>query len=159
MTTAHFLSARLRELFIDGTWIASTNYTAVLAGVPFEVAIQSPHGLNSMAALTFHMNYYLEGLIQVLQGGPLTISDRYSFDAPLLDNEADWQQRVQRFQSNAQLFIDLVERMDEPQWQQPFVSAQYGTWQRNIEGVLEHGYYHLGQMVLIKKLVLLPTSS
>ena len=35
-----------------------------------------------------------------------------------------------------------------------FVDEKYGTYSRNINGILEHSYYHLGQIVLIKKLVL-----
>jgi len=34
-----------------------------------------------------------------------------------------------------------------------FVDEKYGTYLRNIEGVIEHCYYHLGQISLIKKLV------
>jgi len=35
-----------------------------------------------------------------------------------------------------------------------FVNEKYGTYLRNIEAVIEHSYYHLGQIVLIKKLIL-----
>jgi hypothetical protein len=31
---------------------------------------------------------------------------------------------------------------------------QYGTWQRNLEAVIEHSYYHLGQIILIRKMIL-----
>ena len=35
-----------------------------------------------------------------------------------------------------------------------FVDEKYGTFQRNIEAMIEHSYYHLGQIVLIKKMLL-----
>ncbi len=153
MNCSVYFSSRLKELFIDGKWIANTNYKQVLADVSFEVAVKRVHSLNSIAALTFHMNYYLQRLIQVMEGQPLTISDQYSFDLPPLSDEQAWRELVQALENNASRFIDLVNNMGAEQWSKPFVNQTYGTWQRNVEGMLEHGYYHLGQMVLIKKLV------
>jgi len=34
-----------------------------------------------------------------------------------------------------------------------FVNEKYGTYLRNIDGMIEHCYYHLGQITLIKKLL------
>jgi hypothetical protein len=34
---------------------------------------------------------------------------------------------------------------------QPFVKDEYGSCLQNIEAQIEHSYYHLGQVSLIKK--------
>jgi hypothetical protein len=34
-----------------------------------------------------------------------------------------------------------------------FVQPQYGIWQKNIEGFIEHAWYHLGQVVLLRKMI------
>ncbi|MGN6163930.1 MAG: hypothetical protein ACTHOF_05245 [Flavisolibacter sp.] len=34
-----------------------------------------------------------------------------------------------------------------------FVDEKYGTYYRNLQGIIEHTHYHLGQIVLIKKLL------
>ena len=34
-----------------------------------------------------------------------------------------------------------------------FVKEEYGTYHRNINAIIEHSYYHLGQISLIKKLL------
>ena len=34
-----------------------------------------------------------------------------------------------------------------------FFDEKYGTYLRNIEGVIEHSYYHLGQISLLKKMI------
>lgn len=44
--------------------------------------------------------------------------------------------------------------MDSAKLDEPFVDEKYGSYLRNIEGVIEHSYYHLGQVVLVKKMVL-----
>jgi len=46
-----------------------------------------------------------------------------------------------------------VEQMPTSQLQDAFTDEKYGTYLRNILGMLEHSYYHLGQIVLIKKLL------
>jgi uncharacterized damage-inducible protein DinB len=109
--------------------------------------------LNTIAQLTFHINYYLEGILQVLHGGPLEIRDKYSFDMPEITSEADWRQLVNRFIQNAESFADQVEQLDDARLEQPFVDEKYGNYLRNLEGVIEHSYYHLGQVVLIRKLI------
>jgi hypothetical protein len=43
--------------------------------------------------------------------------------------------------------------MDDSLLDQPFVEEKYGSYWRNIEGVIEHSYYHLGQVLLIQKVV------
>jgi hypothetical protein len=43
--------------------------------------------------------------------------------------------------------------MDDARLDQSFVDEKYGTWLRNIEGVIEHCYYHLGQVSLIRKMI------
>jgi hypothetical protein len=34
-----------------------------------------------------------------------------------------------------------------------FVYEKYGSYRRNIDAIIEHAYYHLGQIVLIKKMI------
>lgn len=146
------LSSRLREVYLSGTWIAGTNLKTELEATSREQAVHKTGNLNSIAALTYHLDYYLQGLLQVLRGGPLEIRDRYSFDAPEIQTEEDWQQRVQGILQHAAEFAAEVEKLDEATLNRFFVEEKYGTWARNIEGVIEHSYYHLGQIRLLRKM-------
>lgn len=150
------LSHRLREVFLNGRWIANTNYQEQLLLVNHQQAVQKTGDLNTIAALTFHINYYLDGILNVLNGGKLEISDKYSFDCPPIETEADWEKLVASLLNNAEKFTDAVGKMDESLFDQVFVDEKYDTYLRNIEGVLEHSYYHLGQIVLIRKLISAP---
>ena len=58
------------------------------------------------------------------------------------------------FLDNAEQFANQVEQMDKSLSDHPFVNEKYGTYLRNIEAVIEHSYYHLGQFSLIKKMVI-----
>ncbi|MEX0359932.1 MAG: hypothetical protein AB3N10_02990 [Allomuricauda sp.] len=53
--------------------------------------------------------------------------------------------------TNAELFAQHVENFPEQQWSAVFADSKYGTYYRNIEGIIAHGYYHLGQVYLLKK--------
>lgn len=147
------IANRLREVFLDGKWIANTNYQEQIVAVNWQQATTRVADLNTIAALTYHINYYLSGLLSAFETGKLEISDKYSFDVPPIVCEEDWQKLVAEFLSNANKFAQAVERMSDAQLAAPFIDPKYGTTLRNVEGVIEHSYYHLGQLVLVRKMV------
>jgi len=149
-----FLAGRLREVLLNGHWIANTNYKEQLLGLNWQQAIEKVGNLNTIAALTYHINYYLAGLLIAFENGKLDISDRFSFNLPPIQSEADWNILVITFLNNAEKFADRVEQMDDSIFDQPFADQKYGSYLRNIEGVIEHCYYHLGQISLIRKMIM-----
>jgi hypothetical protein len=151
--TSTQIARRLREVFIDGRFIANTNYKEQLAGVSWKQANMQIGNLNTIVALTFHINYYLEGLLHVFNGGALEIRDKYSFDHPAVASEQDWNTMVNTLLNNAEKFADKVEQFTNDELELTFVDEKYGTCLRNIEAVIEHSYYHLGQVVLIRKMI------
>jgi uncharacterized damage-inducible protein DinB len=154
MKKTQFLADRLREVLLSGKWIANTNFKDQLLSINWNQAIKKVGSLNTIALLTFHINYYLQGLLQVFNGGPLEIKDKYSFDLPEIKSENDWKKLLDNFLSNAEEFAAQVEQMDDRKLDQPFADEKYGSYLRNIEAVIEHSYYHLGQVSLIRKMIL-----
>jgi len=154
MKRNRFIANRLREVLLNGRWIANTNYKAQIESLTCQQAIEQVENLNTIAALTFHIDYYLGGILTVFDGGGLEIRDKYSFDLPPIKSEADWRKLVERFLTNAEKFAKQVEQMTDEKLEETFVDEKYGTYLRNIEGVIEHAYYHLGQISLIKKMIL-----
>jgi len=148
-----FIANRLREVLLSGHWIANTNYQEQLSDISWQQAIFKIKDLNTIAALTYHINYYLRGLLAALETGKLEISEKYSFDLPEITEKNDWDKLRSDFLTNAALFADKVEQLDAEIFDQPFFEEKYGSYLRNIEGVIEHSYYHLGQIVLIKKMI------
>lgn len=153
MNTGIKLADRFREVILNGTWIANTNFQDRLDGVSRKQATIRIGSLNSIAMLTYHIHYYISGVLQVFQGGDLTIRDKYSFDLPEMNTEETWDALRQVLYRDAEQFATHVERMSEEQLEATFVDEKYGTYRRNIEGIIEHSYYHLGQVSLIRKLV------
>lgn len=107
------LANRLKEVLLNGKWIANTNFKEQIISTSWKQAIEKVENLNSIALLTFHVNYYLKGLLNVFEGGNLEIKDKYSFDMPAISTEADWLNLVKEFVNNAENFINHVEIMDD----------------------------------------------
>lgn len=153
MESSTQLAHRFRALFLNGKWIANTNYKELLSDVNWQQANQKVMSLNTIEILTFHINYYLAGVLQVFEGGTLDIRDKYSFDAPEINSKEDWDSLKSKLLKNAEIFADYIESMSEDQLESTFVDEKFGSYRRNIEGLIEHGYYHFGQLSLIKKMV------
>ena len=153
MESAEHLAKRFREVFLDGRWVANTNLQDQLKEVSLALAVAEKDELNSLAKLAFHLNYYLGGVLNVFEGGDLEIRDKFSFDLPELKTETDWEALKADLFANAKKFSDHVAQLSEEQLASVFVDEKCGSYRRNIEGMIEHGYYHLGQVVLLKKLL------
>ena len=154
MENATQLANRFREVLLSGKWIANTNFKLALQDLEIEQATKEIATLNTIAALTYHINYYIAGVLNVFKGGALEIRDKYSFDLPELQSNEDWKQLFEDLMTNAEQFAQHVEQLSEEQLDANFVDEKYGSYRRNIEGMIEHAYYHLGQVILLKKLVL-----
>lgn len=156
METSTQLAKRFKEVILDGHWIANTNFKELLADLSWQQATQQVGTLNTIAALTFHVNYYIGGLVNVFKGGGLDIRDKYSFDLPPIQSAEDWDKLRNELWSNAEAFAEHVALMAEAKLDGPFVDEKYGTYRRNIEAMIEHAYYHLGQVAMLRKLIATP---
>ena len=157
MESSTQIANRFREVLLDGKWIANTNYKDQLSNITWEQASHKIGSLNTIAALTYHINYYVAGVLNVFEGGNLEISDKYSFDFPPINSKGDWENLRNDLTTNSEKFASHIESMSAETLESTFVDEKYGTYRRNIEGMVEHSYYHLGQISLIKKM--LTTSS
>jgi uncharacterized damage-inducible protein DinB len=152
MTSTKQLAKHFRDVHFGGNW-TSVNLKDVLTGVTWEQATTKVYSLNTIAVLVFHINYYVEAITRVLQGGQLNAHDKFSFDLSPITTEAAWQALVAKVLTEAAQLALLMEQLDESTLQQDFDDPKYGSYYRNLLGVIEHTHYHLGQISLIKKIV------
>ena len=75
------------------------------------------------------------------------------YDVPNFKNEEEWREFLNQFWTEAKRFGDIVEAMDDNQFFAIFSEEKYGNYYRNISGIIEHSHYHLGQIVILKKLI------
>ena len=147
------MAKHFREVFFGENW-TSVNLKETLDGVNWQQAVTSVYGFNSIAVLVYHINYYVSAVLTVFDDGTLEASDKYSFDLTPVTSEEDWKILQDKVFSDAEKFACYVEQMPEEKFVQIFVDEKYGTYYRNIHGIIEHTHYHLGQISLIKKMLL-----
>lgn len=146
------IAKHLRDVHFGGNWTA-VNMKDTLDGVDWQMATHKIEGLNTIAALVFHIHYYVETILKVYKGGPLDAHDKYSFDLPPVQSEEDWNKLVQTALYDAEELAMLLRKFPENRLGHNFADEKYGTYFRNYCGLIEHTHYHLGQIVLIKKLL------
>ena len=147
------IAKHFREVHFGGNW-TSVNLKQTLEGVDWQQAITTVHNLNSIATLVYHMNYYVSLVLSVFEGQPLDGHDSLSFNLTPITCEDDWNKLVHKTLADAEKFAALVEQLPDDKLGDTFVQEKYGNYYRNIQGIIEHTHYHLGQITLIKKILL-----
>lgn len=152
MNITALIASHFRAVHFGGNW-TSVNIKKVLEDVTREEAITQVYDFNTIAILVFHINYYVSGVMQVLKGGTLDIKDKYSFECPPIKNQEDWQHLVDKTLTEAEEFAKHIEVLPESALWEDFTDPKYGNYYKNLHGIIEHTHYHLGQIVLIKKIL------
>ncbi|HLP64882.1 DUF1572 domain-containing protein [Flavobacterium sp.] len=152
-TIAQQTALRFREVILNGTWIANTNFKDQLDGLDHQIAITQIGSFNTIAVLAQHIHYYINGILNVFRGGNLDIRDQFSFDFAPITSQNQWETFLVQFWNDAEEFTSFIEKMSDEQLNRSFVDEKYGTYLRNIDAMIEHSYYHLGQVVLLKKMI------
>lgn len=146
------IAKHLREVHFGGNW-TSVNLKDTLADVTWQQATTQVHSFNTIACLVFHLNYYVSAVLKVLQGESLTAKDQFSFDLPPIQSQEDWEQLLSKTWADAETFASLIEALPQSKLEEDFTDKKYGSYYRNLHGIIEHCHYHLGQIVLLKKLL------
>jgi len=146
------LASHIRQMYTGGNW-TWVNMKDSLADVTWQEASSQIEGFNTIAKLTFHINYYVTAILNVLRGSPINAHDKYAFDAPPINSEEDWNTLKDKSWKEAEELALLVEKLPDEKLNEIFVEEKYGNYLRNLLGILEHTHYHMGQIVIIKKFI------
>ncbi|WP_046756211.1 DinB family protein [Kordia jejudonensis] len=146
------VAKHFRDVFFGGNWTASS-VQQILESVTWEQATTKVYDLNTICTLTFHIHYYVAAVLRVFQGETLQAKDAHSFDHPELNSQAEWDTFIATVLADATMFSTALEQLPEDCFDQPFTDEKYGSYYRNIHGIIEHTHYHLGQISLIKKIL------
>ncbi len=150
------IADHFKGVYFGGNWTCA-NLKDQLQDVDLKMATAQIEDLNTIATLVYHIHYFVLAQTQVLSGEPLNAKDSESFEHPKFSSEADWQDWKKSIFKEAENFIQLIKKLPEEKLQAFFEEEKYGSYYRNLQGLIEHTHYHLGQIALIKKLILKPT--
>lgn len=151
MKVQNQIAKHFREIHFGGNWTVS-NVKDQLKDVSWEEANKKIDDLNTILILSVHMKYYVSAVLRVLQGGALVAKDELSFTHNL-QNQEDWDAHVHSYLEEAEELAGLIENLSEEEIYSDFTDSKYGSYYRNLHGIVEHTHYHLGQISLIKKFI------
>ena len=146
------IAKQFRDSYFGGNW-TFVNLQDQLADLTWQEATTKISGLNSIAALVFHIGYYNRILIPVLEGGALVGKDSESWETPVIENEEAWRSLVEGVFADVDKMAILLEQYPDEKLWDVFHDGNYGNNYRNFTGIIEHLNYHLGQISFIKKLI------
>lgn len=146
------IAKHTKEVFFGGNW-TTVNLKDTVADVTWEQATKQVYSFNTIATLVYHMTYYVTAITKVLEGEPLNASDKLSFSHPPIESKEDWETFLKSKWSDVEYFTSLIEKLPEATLSENFYDEKYGIYYRNLHGLIEHTHYHLGQIVLIKKIL------
>jgi hypothetical protein len=95
----------------------------------------------------------VSAILKFLQDEPLKAHDKYSFDLPPVASQEDWDNLLKKMWQEADALIPILENLPEDKMWETFADEKYGTYYRNLQGLVEHTHYHLGQIALLKRIV------
>ena len=153
MTLTAQIAKHLRDVYHGGNWTTS-NLQDNVKDLSWEEATTQVESYNTIVALVYHINYYVSAIGKALAGGPLDSKDAYSFDHPPVSSEADWQRLLERVWADVETCVRLIAELPDSKLSEDFIDPKYGSYFRNLHGLIEHSHYHLGQIALIRKSLL-----
>ncbi|RNI35777.1 DinB family protein [Hanamia caeni] len=152
MKITQLIAAHLQEAFEGNNW-SDVNVKDTLDGITFRQATHVTNASpNTIAALLYHMTFYNKAIKQRLQGIEPEISAANGFDLQPITSEHDWVQlKKNAFDTVNELASAIRDFPDERLPEESPVGK--GSFYKKLQGVIEHNYYHLGQIVILKNLI------
>ena len=106
------IAKQFRDVYFGGNWTA-VNLKQTLEGVSWQQGTTKVHSFNTIAILVYHMSYYVDTVLKVIQGGPLDAHDKYSFELPPIQAQEDWEKILNKFWADAEKLAGLIEEFPE----------------------------------------------
>jgi len=152
MNITDLIAQHLIEVHEGGNWteidIASTVKDVTLKEAT-TITNASP---NTIAALLHHITFWNREVAQRAKGIKTEIDEWNGFHHPALNTETDWQHLKEDNIQSAHELVAAIRQFDETKLFEP-MDVHTSTAYKNFQGSVEHAHYHLGQMVIIKKLI------
>lgn len=146
------LADNLLGLYSGDNW-TDAFLSETLHQLSFEQAqTQTSVSKNTASALAHHIAFWNEIIIMRLSGSYPKIPEANGFDVSLLRSDEDWQQLLSRLKKSFVDLADKIRSIPEAEYDQK-IGGGKSTIGKNIFGIIEHDYYHAGQVAMIAKAV------
>jgi uncharacterized damage-inducible protein DinB len=152
MKVAQLIATHLQEAFAGNNW-SEVNVKDTLDGITYPEAVMvTSASSNTIAALLYHMTFYNRAITQRLQGIEPEISAANGFDLQPISSEHDWEQLKKNAFDTVNELARAIRHFPDERLEEENPKGK-GSFYKKLQGVIEHNYYHLGQIVILKNLI------
>ncbi|HEY2727220.1 MAG TPA: DinB family protein [Parafilimonas sp.] len=152
MKITSLIAQHIKEVYEGNNW-TDVNIAETIKDLSYQQAQQqTAASKNTIAALLHHL-YYWNGIImqRSKEINPF-IPETNGFDVDEFKNENDWQRLKEKTHESFIQLTALVENFPEEKLEETYAEGK-SSYYKNFQGIVEHAHYHLGQMVILKKLL------
>lgn len=149
MNITEAIARHVMEVY-DGNW-TDINLDDVLADVSWEEATEKVPGFdNTIASLIHHITFYNEIMVERLYGEWPPVGDDNGFNMDPITSEEDWEMLKQRNFESFAVLAGVIRKLKPERLGHPIVQGHDQAY-KSLHGVVEHAFYHMGQIVYLKK--------
>jgi uncharacterized damage-inducible protein DinB len=152
MSIPHLIAQHITEVYEGDNW-TGVSITDAIKDVNWQQAQQKTiASSNTVAALLHHIYYWNGIMMQRVNGINPSIPDTNGFDVDELKNENDWNDLKEKTHQSFIALANAVKNFPEEKLDEISPTGR-SSYYKNLQGIVEHAHYHLGQIVIIKKLL------
>ncbi|MCX6151103.1 MAG: DinB family protein [Ignavibacteriales bacterium] len=151
------ISKIFSNLYNGSSWIEVT-ILGTLKSISSEKAFTKPvNGLNSIWEIVNHVVSWRETVLKRLKGEQKIFPDNNYFETVTDNSNQAWQQTLDRFEKSNLEWVGFFTEINDSTFAKQYDKVEYSFFEL-IMGILQHDTYHLGQIVLLKKIITLHAS-
>ena len=108
--------------------------------------------LNTIWEIVNHLIQWRRNILSRMQGETITTPD-HNYFVPVVDpTELAWQQSLQTLAKTQESWNAFLANFDDADFTKIYANNNH-TYYEHIHGIIQHDVYHLGQIVILKKLL------
>lgn len=152
MNLTQLIAQHILETFEGGNW-TDVNISDTSKEVTYkEAVIITAASPNSIASLVHHIMFYNEVVLERLKGINPQIDETNGFNVPAIQSEEEWQNLQASCRKSFRILGGAVNALSEERLSELSPNST-STIYKTLHGVVEHAHYHLGQIIILKKII------
>ncbi|MFC0778398.1 DinB family protein [Flavobacterium sp. HJSW_4] len=152
MSESKRISNLYQSIYNGNPWL-EVNLDNTLKNVTAEQAYRKINpNLNTIWEIVNHLIQWRRNILERMQGEVIKTPD-HNYFVPVLDpSEAAWEQSLQTLAKSQDSWNAFFEDFSDADLAKIYVNNGH-TYYEHLHGIIQHDVYHLGQIVILKKLL------
>ncbi|MDB5021590.1 MAG: hypothetical protein JWQ28_2717 [Pedobacter sp.] len=117
-----------------------------------EATMRTKASPNSIASIVQHLTYWNRVMVKRINGIVVADNGSNGFSGPVLHDDEDWSRLKDDNILSAHELANAIMNFNEDALELPIL-PEHASAYKNLQGSVEHVYYHLGQIVILKQLI------